>query len=69
MRPRRLLKETEQRNSELAFFNEISDAMSRTLDLKNLTRVVGDKVRGMFKADFSADHAAGPEDKSYPYPV
>ncbi len=30
----RLLKETEQRAAELAFLNSISEAMSRTLDLK-----------------------------------
>ena len=47
----RLLKETEQRNSELAFLNSISDAMSRTLDLKMLTRIVGDKVREIFNSD------------------
>ncbi len=49
----RLLKETEQRNSELAFLNDISESMSRTLDVKTLTRVVGDKVREIFKSDSS----------------
>ncbi len=49
----RLLKETEQRNSELAFLNSISEAMSRTLELRTLTRVVGDRVREIFSSDSS----------------
>jgi len=49
----RLLKETEQRNSELAFLNNISDAMSSTLDSKVMTRIVGDKVREIFNSDSS----------------
>ncbi|MGA2505457.1 MAG: GAF domain-containing protein [Anaerolineales bacterium] len=49
----RLLKETEQRNSELAFLNSISDAMSSSLDVKVLTHIVGDKVREIFNSDFS----------------
>lgn len=49
----RLLKETEQHNSELAFLNDISSAMSGTLDIKNLTRIVGDRVREVFKTDSS----------------
>jgi GAF domain-containing protein/CheY-like chemotaxis protein/tetratricopeptide (TPR) repeat protein len=49
----RLLKETEQRNNELAFLNSISDSMSRTLEVKNLTRIVGDKVREIFNSDSS----------------
>jgi GAF domain-containing protein/CheY-like chemotaxis protein/tetratricopeptide (TPR) repeat protein len=49
----RLLRETEQRNSELAFLNSISDAMSQTLDTKTLTRIVGDKVREVFNSDSS----------------
>jgi GAF domain-containing protein/DNA-binding response OmpR family regulator/tetratricopeptide (TPR) repeat protein len=49
----RLLQETEQRNSELAFLNDISEAMSKTLDTRALTRIVGDKVREIFKSDSS----------------
>ena len=60
----RLLKETEQRNSELAFLeNRISDAISRTLDLKTLTRIVGDKVRGNLYVRLLDHHAARPEDE------
>ena len=49
----RLLKETEQRNSEMAFLNSISAEMAKTLDVKNLTRIVGDKVREIFNSDSS----------------
>jgi len=49
----RLLKETEQRNAELAFLNSISGDMSKTLDVKILTRIVGDKVREIFNSDSS----------------
>jgi GAF domain-containing protein len=47
----RLLKETERRNNELAILNSIGEAMSKTLDLKIVTRIVGDKVRDIFDAD------------------
>ena len=47
----RLLKETEQRNNELAILNSISDAASKTLDMKTLMRIVGDKIHEIFNAD------------------
>ncbi|MFH1185662.1 MAG: GAF domain-containing protein [Chloroflexota bacterium] len=47
----RLLKETEQRNSELATLNSIGDAMSQSLDVKALTQVVGDRMREIFDSD------------------
>ena len=47
----RLLKETEQRSSELAILNSAGDAMSRTLDVETLIRIVGDKVRDIFIAN------------------
>jgi GAF domain-containing protein len=40
-----------QRNSELAILNGIGNAMSRTLDVKALTRIVGDKVREILDSD------------------
>jgi PAS domain S-box-containing protein len=46
----RLLKETEQRSNELAILNSIGEAMSRTLDIKSLIRIVGDQVRDIFAA-------------------
>jgi GAF domain-containing protein/DNA-binding response OmpR family regulator/tetratricopeptide (TPR) repeat protein len=49
----RLLKETEQRNSELGFLNDISVAISGTLDVNDLTHIVGDKARDIFNCDSS----------------
>ncbi len=47
----RLLKETEQRSSELAILNSVSEACSKTLDVKNVTRTVGEKVLEIFNSD------------------
>ncbi len=48
---KRLLKETEQRSSELAILNSVGEAMAKTLDVKTVTRIVGDKVRDIFDAE------------------
>ncbi len=50
----RLLKETEQRASELAIINSVSEAMSKQLDAATITRIVGDKVTEIFHADATA---------------
>jgi GAF domain-containing protein/DNA-binding response OmpR family regulator len=47
----RLLKETEQRNAELAILNSVGEAMAKTLDVQTVTRIVGDKVRDIFRAE------------------
>ena len=47
----RLLKETEQRATELAILNSMGEAMAQTLDIKTLTGIVGEKVQGVFNAD------------------
>ncbi|MBI3660592.1 GAF domain-containing protein, partial [Candidatus Acetothermia bacterium] len=47
----RLLKETEQRNAELAILNSVSEAMSKTLDVKTMTKIVGDKVQSIFASE------------------
>jgi GAF domain-containing protein/CheY-like chemotaxis protein len=47
----RLLEETRQRNAELAILNSVGDAMAKTMDVKTVTRIVGDKVRDIFNAD------------------
>jgi signal transduction histidine kinase/DNA-binding response OmpR family regulator len=47
----RLLRETEQRAAELAILNSVGDAMGQSLDVKAVTHIVGEKVRGIFKAD------------------
>ena len=46
-----LFAQTEQRAAELAILNSVGDAMGQSLDVKNVTHIVGEKVRGIFKAD------------------
>jgi len=46
----RLLSETKQRNSELAILNSISGSMSRLIDLKELSHIVGEKLCEIFKS-------------------
>lgn len=41
----------EQRNNELAILNRISVLLSSSIDLKQLTRIVGDEVREVFDTD------------------
>ena len=52
----RLLKETGQRNNELAILNSVGEAMAKTLDVKTITRIVGDKVRDIFGAQSITIH-------------
>ena len=40
-----------QRVDELAILNSVGEAMAKTLDVKTVTRIVGDKVRDIFKAE------------------
>ena len=40
-----------QRENELAILNSVGEAMTKTLDVKTVTRIVGDKVRDIFKAE------------------
>jgi len=47
----RLLKETEQRNTELEFLNSVSKDMSSILDLQGLTNMVGERMRKFFGSD------------------
>ena len=49
----RLLKETEQRNAELAVINSIQQGMAGSLDFKGIVDLVGDKLREVFK---TGDH-------------
>ncbi len=48
---RRALEAERQRNAELEILNEVSDAMVKLLDVKSITRIVGDKVRDIFDVD------------------
>jgi GAF domain-containing protein/CheY-like chemotaxis protein len=45
----RLLKETEQRNAELAVINRIQEGMAAELDFQAIIDLVGDKLREVFK--------------------
>jgi PAS domain S-box-containing protein len=47
----RLLEETRQRAAELAIINSVSEIMTRQLEPENISRIVGDQIREIFKAD------------------
>ena len=44
----RLLKETEQRNAELAIINSVQAALAAELNIQGIYDAVGDKVRDIF---------------------
>ena len=44
-------RELAQRTSELAILNSVGEAMAKTLDVKTMTRIVGDKVRDILGAE------------------
>jgi len=46
----RLLKETEQRNAELAIINSVGQGLARELDFQTIIDLVGNKVREIFNA-------------------
>ena len=47
----RALEAERQRNAELAILNSVGEAMVKTLEVKTVTRIVGDKVRDIFDSD------------------
>ena len=47
----RLLKETEERNAELAIINSVQEALAVKLDMQGIYEAVGDKIREIFNAD------------------
>ena len=47
----RLLEETRQRAAELAIVNSVAEIMTRQLELESTSRIVGDQIREIFKAD------------------
>ncbi|MDX1417500.1 MAG: GAF domain-containing protein, partial [Candidatus Promineifilaceae bacterium] len=52
----RLLKETEERNAELAIINSVPEGLAIELDFQAIVDLVGDKLREVFKtADLSID--------------
>jgi len=46
----RLLKETEQRNIELAIINSVQEGLASKLDMQAIYDLVGDKIRDLFDA-------------------
>jgi len=46
----RLLKETEQRNAELAVINSVQEGLVAQLDINSIYDLVGEKIREIFKA-------------------
>jgi GAF domain-containing protein/CheY-like chemotaxis protein/tetratricopeptide (TPR) repeat protein len=46
-----LLKETEQRNAELAIINSVQEGLAKKLDLQEIVDLVGDKLGEIFQAD------------------
>ena len=46
----RLLKETEERNAELAVINSVQEALAAELDIQGIYDAVGDKIQEVFKA-------------------
>ncbi len=46
----RLLKETEERNAELAVINSVQQALAAQLDMQGIDDAVGDKIRDIFDA-------------------
>jgi len=46
----RLLKETEQRNAELAIINSVQEGLSSKLDMQAIYELVGDKMQEIFDA-------------------
>ncbi|HKJ37784.1 MAG TPA: GAF domain-containing protein, partial [Anaerolineales bacterium] len=47
----RLLKETEERNAELAIINSVQAALAAKLDMQGIYESVGDKIREIFEAE------------------
>ena len=47
----RLVKETEQRNAELAIINSVQDGLAKKLDFRGIVDLVGEKIGEIFEAD------------------
>src|SRR6266576_621786 len=64
----RLLKETEQRNAELAIINSVQAALAAELNFQRIYDAVGDKIRNIFnKADVGI-RIYDPETRMVHYP-
>ncbi|HKJ37905.1 MAG TPA: GAF domain-containing protein, partial [Anaerolineales bacterium] len=47
----RAIKETRQRNAELAIINSVQEGLASRLDIQDIYTLVGNKIREIFKAD------------------
>ncbi|MGD2077595.1 MAG: GAF domain-containing protein, partial [Chloroflexota bacterium] len=67
----RLLKETEQRNAELALINSVQEGLASKLDIQAIYDLVGDELRDIFEAEttFIAFHDERKEEVVAPYYV
>jgi GAF domain-containing protein len=65
----RLLKETEQRNAELAIINSVQEGLASKLDIDAIFALVGDKIREIFAADttYIGYHDASNNSLVFPY--
>src|SRR2546428_238159 len=64
----RLLKETEQRNSELAIINSVQAALAAELNIQGIYDAVGDKIRDIFHNRDMSIRIYDPETKMVHYP-
>ena len=64
----RLLKETEERNAELAIINAVQQALAAELDIQGIYDAVGDKVREIFGGRDAAIRIHDPETNLVHYP-
>src|SRR5512134_3025765 len=49
--PHSIEEQLAQRNAELAILNSVGEAMAKTLDVRTVTKIVGDKVRDIFNCE------------------
>ena len=64
----RLLKETEQRNAELALINGVQQGLASKLDMQTILDLVGDKIRDVFDAQVTFIALHDPTTRSYTLP-
>ena len=64
----RLLKETEQRNAELAVINSIQQGMAAELDFQGIVDLVGDKLREVLRTGDIGIRWHDPQDQAGPLP-
>ncbi len=67
----RLLKETEQRNAELAVINSVQESLVAQMHMQDIYNMVGEKIRAIFNAQVidvvTYDHRSGLIEDRYSY--